>query len=85
MNVYVVQAFNRKLGKWVRVAQVTGTPVEVRDAYRRYAAHSNGYTRALLAGAPEGANVVYGSASEDPHQAAIDHEAIPYEEDPYNN
>lgn len=85
MNTYLIQAFNRKLGKWVRVARVTADPSSARDAYRRYSSEGKGFARLLLAGAPEGANVVYGSSSEDPYQAAIDHEAIPYEEDPYNN
>lgn len=72
-EAYQLDAFNTKLAQWVRIGSFTGVSLSTaRDIYRSHAGDSNGHVRLILLDAPEGANVVYGSASENPVQAAKD-------------
>lgn len=73
MNVFQIEAFNRKLAQWVSVGtSFTGDLELAKAAFRRYSYESNGFIRVILVKAPEGSNVVYGSVSENPVQAAED-------------
>lgn len=73
MNIFQVEAFNRKLAQWVTIGTgFSGGMSAARTAFRRYSAESSGFVRVVLLGAAEGSNVVYGSASENPVQAALD-------------
>jgi hypothetical protein len=75
---FELQAFNESFSQWVRIGGFTGTTLTMaRQLWHDAAARDRRHVRLILADAPEGANVFYGSKSANPVQAAEDAAALP--------
>lgn len=76
---FALQAYNETRGAWETVGHDRNADMAaIRDQWRNAAQDTGAYVRVLLVGAPADANVVFGSASDNPVQAAADHAALPY-------
>lgn len=74
--MFQLQAFAPHTLRWMNIeAPFNGTVSEARDIYREWMRFSTNDIRLILASSPEGQNVIFGSASNNPIQARLDAES----------
>lgn len=73
--MFQLQTFAPDALRWINFGEAfNGTVSEARDIYREWQRYSDKHIRLILASSPEGANVIFGSSSNNPIQARIDSE-----------